>query len=122
MSLGLVLKAFDPVDVISPLSEELGMLDAHVMKFCDVECTVRPEGVGVNNAVRSDSLLNDREQCFGSCVRRDGRKNLPAPFKQAEYGHFASCSSASFPFSDSTEITLISLDLHIQFVAGKLRG
>jgi hypothetical protein len=26
------------------------------------------------------------------------------------------------PFSDSTEITLISLDPHIQFVAGKFRG
>jgi len=122
MSFGLVPKVFDPVDVISPVGEELGMIDAHVMKFCDVECIVRLESVGVNNAVRSDYLFNDREQGFGSCVRHDSRKNLPSPLKQAEYSHFASCSSASFPFSDSTEITLISLDLPIQFVAGKLRG
>jgi hypothetical protein len=40
MSLGLVLKAFDPVDVISPLSEELGMLDAHVMKIQDIKFIV----------------------------------------------------------------------------------
>jgi hypothetical protein len=32
------------------------------MKFCDVECIVRLESVGVSNAVRSDSLFNDREQ------------------------------------------------------------
>ena len=123
MSFGLVPKVFDPVDVISPVGEELGMIDAHVMKFCDVECIVRLESVGINNAVRSDSLFNDREQGFGSCVRHDGRKkHLPALFKKAKYSHFASCSSASFPFSDSIEITLISLDLSIQFVAGKLRG
>jgi hypothetical protein len=82
MSFGLVPKVFDPVDVISPVGEELGMIDAHVMKFCDVECIVRLESVGVNNAVRSDSLFNDREQGFGSCVRHDVRKNLPAPLKQ----------------------------------------
>ena len=119
MSFGLVPKVFDPVDVISPVGEELGMIDAHVMKFCDVECIVRLESVGVNYAVRSDYLFNDREQGFGSCVRHDSRKNLPSPLKQAEYSHFGSCSSASFPFSYSTEITLISLDLPIQFVAGK---
>lgn len=121
MSFGLVPKVFDPVDVISPVGEELGMIDAHVMKFCDVECIVRLESVGVNNAVRSDSLLNDRKQGFGSCVRYDSRKNLPAPLKQGEYGHFTGCSSASFPFSGSAEITFISLDLTIQLIAGKLR-
>jgi len=122
MSLGLVLKVFDPVDAISPLGEELGMIDAHVMKFRDVEYIVRLEGIGVNNAVQGDSLFNDRKQGFGSCVRYDSRKNLPAPLNQAEHGHFTGCPSASFPFSDSTEITFISLDLPIQFIAGKLRG
>ena len=68
MSLGLVPKVFDPVDVISPVGEELGMIDAHVMEFCDVERIVRLEGIGVNNAGGSDSLFNDREQSFGSCI------------------------------------------------------
>lgn len=35
MSLGLVPKVFAPVDVISPVREELGMIDEHVMEFCD---------------------------------------------------------------------------------------
>jgi hypothetical protein len=105
MSFGLVPKVFDRVDVISPVGEELGMIDAHVMKFCDVECIVRLESVGVNNAVRSDSLFNDREQGFGSCVRRDGRKNLPAPLKQAKHGHFHGCSSTSRSFASSSEVT-----------------
>ena len=34
--LGLVPKVFDPVDVISPVGEEFGMVDAHVMEFGDV--------------------------------------------------------------------------------------
>ena len=122
MSLGLVPEVFDPVDAISFFGEEFGMIDTHVMEVGNVECIVCLEGIGVNNTVRSDSLFNDREQGFGSCVRHDSRKNLAAPLKQAKDGHFARCSFVSFAFSDSTEITLISLDLPIQFVAGKLRG
>jgi hypothetical protein len=80
MSFGLVPKIFDPVDVISLVGEEFGMVDAHVMEFGDVECIVCL-GIGVNNAVRSDSLFNNREQGFGSCVRGDGGKNLSAPLK-----------------------------------------
>jgi hypothetical protein len=56
MSFGLVPEIFDPVDVISLVGEEFGMVDAHVMEFGDVECIVCLEGIGVNNAVRSDSL------------------------------------------------------------------
>ena len=41
MSLGLVPKVFDPVDVISTVGEELGMIVAHVMIVCDVMCIVR---------------------------------------------------------------------------------
>jgi hypothetical protein len=93
-----------------------------IMKFYDIESIVRLESIGVNNADRSDSLFNDREQGFGSCVRHDDRKNLPAPLKQAEHGHFSRCSSVSFFFSDSTETTLIILDLSIQCLAWKIRG
>ena len=113
MSFGLVPEIFDPVDVISLVGEEFGMVDAHVMEFGDVECIVCLEGIGVNNAVRSDSLFNNREQGFGSCVRDDGCKNLSAPLKQAEYSHFSGCSSTSSSFSHSSEITLISLDFTI---------
>ncbi len=81
MSFGLVPEVFDPVDVISLVGEEFGMVDAHVMEFGDVECIVCLEGIGVNNAVRSDSLFNNREQGFGSCVRNDGCKNLAATLK-----------------------------------------
>jgi len=39
MSFGLVPKVFDPLYVISPFGEELGMIDAHVMKICVVYST-----------------------------------------------------------------------------------
>ena len=47
MSFGLVTKVLDSVDVISPVGEDLGMINPHVMKFCEVECIVRLESVGV---------------------------------------------------------------------------
>jgi hypothetical protein len=77
MPFGLVPKVFDPLYVISPVGEELGMIDAHVMKICDFEYIVRLESVSVNNAFRSDSLLNDREQGFGFCVSQDDPKTFP---------------------------------------------
>ena len=38
MPFGLVPKVFDPVDVISPACEEIGMVDAHVMEIGNVKC------------------------------------------------------------------------------------
>jgi hypothetical protein len=46
-SLGDAPKVLDSVDVISPVGEDLGMINPHVMKFCEVECIVRLESVGV---------------------------------------------------------------------------
>ena len=37
-SFGWVPKVFDPVDVISPACEEIGMVDAHVMEIGNVKC------------------------------------------------------------------------------------
>ena len=61
--------------VFKPFVEVLmvASIESHVMGFCDVERIVRLEGIGVNNAVGSDSLFSDREQFFGSCISRDGR-------------------------------------------------
>ena len=75
--IGLIPEVLHAVDVVSLIGEELGMIDAHVMEFGEVEGVVGLETVDVNNAVRGDSLFNDREQGFGSCVRHDGRKTLP---------------------------------------------
>ena len=98
MSFGLVPKVFDSVDVICPVGEELGMVDAHVMKFCDVECIVRLESVGVNNAVRSDSLFDDREQGFGSYVRHDDRKTFPPRLSKPKTATLPAAPLPRFPF------------------------
>jgi hypothetical protein len=81
MTLRLISAILDSINVIASVGEELGMVDVHVMEFGDVECIVCLEDIGVNNAVRSDSFFNNREQGFGSCVRNDGCKNLSAPLK-----------------------------------------
>jgi hypothetical protein len=67
--------------VISFDGEEFGIVDAHVMAFGNIDCILYLEAIGVNHSVRSDSLFNDREQGFGSCVRHDGRKHLAALLK-----------------------------------------
>ena len=74
MSVGLVSKVFDQVDVIPPVCEEIGLVDAPVMEIGIVKRIVCLEGVGVNNSVQNQSLLNNREQSLGSYVRNDSLK------------------------------------------------
>jgi hypothetical protein len=50
--------------VIFPVGEEFGIIDEHVMEFCDVERIVRLEGVCLNKTVWSDSVFDDQEQIF----------------------------------------------------------
>jgi hypothetical protein len=121
MKFGLVPKVFDIGNVISAGGEDLGMIIVHNIKLCDVECIVCPETVGENNAARSHSLQWSGSM-FRYYARHNARKNLSVPFKQNENRHFADSSSASSPFSESTEITLNSIYLSIPFEIGKLRG
>jgi hypothetical protein len=120
MTLRLMQKKIDSIDVISSVCEELGMIDPHMMTVAHFESIVDLERVGVNNALGCHFFLNDRPQRFRPCVWDNGSDNLPAPLKQAEYGHFPGCTSTSFSFANSSEVTFIRFDFPAQFATGKL--
>ena len=68
MALGLVPEVLDSVDVIFPVGEQFGVVDAAVLERRDVQHVVGAEGVGVDDAVGDDLVLNDGLQRLALCV------------------------------------------------------
>jgi hypothetical protein len=64
MSLRLIPKVFNAVNVIFAFSKFLGMIDSQMLEFGDVKGIVRPEMVSVNDAVSPDFPADNRYQRF----------------------------------------------------------
>jgi hypothetical protein len=122
MTLGLIPKVFNAVNVISLVGEELGVVDAHVMKVAHVKSVVCLECIGIDDTVGLDLLLDDRQQCRSAGVRNNSREDLSAPLEQAEDGDLAGGSPATLAFAPASEVALVGLDFSAELVAGKLAG
>ena len=122
VTFGLVPEVLDPVDVASAPGEESGVVDPVVMKARDIQSVVGAEGVGEDDAVGADLLLDDRQKRLGPGVGNDGRVDLSTPFEKAEDGDLARSTASTLPFPDPAEVALISLDLAGEFEARLLAG
>lgn len=60
MSLSLVPEILDSIDVVLLVGEQLGMVDAAVVKTRNIQSIVGSECVGVNNTIGLHFLLYDR--------------------------------------------------------------
>ena len=60
MPFRLVPEILDTVDVVAVFSEELGVVDADMMKVRNVEHVIGPEAVRVDDAIRLYLAFNDR--------------------------------------------------------------
>ena len=118
MPFGLVPEVLDPIDVVVSISEELRVVDSHVVKITDIKGIVGLESVGVNDAIGNHFLLDDRQDSLGFGVRDDGRVNLPTPLQEPEDRDLASCPSATLALANASEVAFIRFDLSSQFVAG----
>ena len=64
MTLRLVPKILNPVDVILLVCKEFRMVDSEVMKIRNVQYIVGSPTVRIDNAVRNDLTLDNRDQSF----------------------------------------------------------
>jgi hypothetical protein len=119
MELRLIPEILDSINGSASVGEDLKMVDSHGMKVAHVESIVGLKSVRVNDAVGFHFSLDDRQQSLRPCVGHNGSENLPAPLEQAEYSHFAGCSSASLSFASPPEVTFIRFDFPAQLVTGK---
>ena len=111
VSLGLVPKVLNAVDMAFLFDECFRMIDADVMELRDIQHIVGSETVGVDNAVRLDAIPNNSQQslCLGildhHCI------HLTATLEETEDGHLTGCPSPSLAFSNASEVALIDFDL-----------
>ena len=87
VSLSLVPKVLNAVDMAFLFDECFRMIDADVMELRDIQHIVGSETVGVDNAVRLDAIPNNSQQslCLGildhHCI------HLTATLEETEDGH-----------------------------------
>lgn len=62
MTLGLVPKVFDAIDVIMVVRKQLAMVDSIMFKFRHIQRIITAPAIGINNAVRGDLAGDDRHQ------------------------------------------------------------
>ena len=122
MTLGLIPEVFNAINVIAPVGEELGVVDAHVMEVAHVESVVGLERIGVYDTVGLYLLPDYRQQCRGAGVGDDGSEDFSAPLEQAEDRDLASSSSPPLAFASASEVALVGLDFSAELVAGKFAG
>ena len=87
-----------------------------MVRLRDIERVVGVERVGVDDAVRLDLFLDDREQSLCSSVRDGRRIDLPATLQQPEKSDFPGGTSTALALPDSAEIVLVRLDLARQLI------
>ncbi len=79
MSLGLVPKILNTVDVVTALADKsLAMVHTLVMKLRHIQHIIGRKTVRVDNTVGRDFLTDDGDQRGGFGVRNDRRVNLAA--------------------------------------------
>lgn len=117
MTFGLVPEVLNPIDVVLPVGKAFRVVNADMVEIRDIQGIVARESVRVDDAVREDHPLHDREQGGGAGVGDHDRKDPASSLQQPENRDFARCSTATFSFPGSTEVALIDLDF-----ASKGRG
>ena len=81
VALGLVPEILDPVDVVSGVCEELGMVDPVMLERTDIQRIIPVPAVRINDAVGHDLTLNDRQKRAAFGVRDHASINLSTTLK-----------------------------------------
>ena len=68
MSLCLVPKILNAVDMIFLVCKQLGVIDAHVVKVRHIEGVIGTKSICVNNTIRLYFFLNNRQKSVAFCI------------------------------------------------------
>lgn len=78
-------EVLNAVDVVLPVSEELGVVDPHIEEIVEFELVKGAKAVGVDGAVRLDFTGACRDQRVGLGVFHRHDKDVAAAFQQPEH-------------------------------------
>ena len=122
MTLGLIPKVLDAVDVILALSQVLGVVDAHMVEVGNIQGIADSESVCIDNAVGTYLLFNDGHDSLPFCIGDYSGVNLSFALQDPKDGHFACRASTSLALARTAEMTLVGFHFAIEFVARQLAG
>src|ERR1035437_266073 len=111
MTLGLIPEVLDAVDVVLLIGEQFGVVDAVVLETRNIEHVVGAEGIGVDDAVGDDLVLDDGLQRLTLGVRDDLGIDLAAAFEQAKHGNLATGPATALALAMASEVALVHFDL-----------
>ena len=110
MSLGLVPKVFNAINVVVAIDKGRGMVNPNMMETRDIQGVVTGQGIGIDNAIGHNHMVDDRQQRGRFRIGNGGSIDLPAAFQNPEHRDFSGGASAPSPFSMAAKITFIDLD------------
>jgi hypothetical protein len=120
MTLGLIPEVLDAVDVVLLIGEQFGVVDAVVLETRYVEHVVGAEGIGVDDAVGHDLVLDDGLQGLALGVGDDLGIDLAAAFEQAKHRNLAASPATALALAMASEVALVDFDLAEQRDASSL--
>ena len=68
MTLRLIPKILDPVDMIFGICEGFRMVDPVVLEIADIENIIATPAVRINDAIGQNFAGHDRHECLGSSL------------------------------------------------------
>jgi hypothetical protein len=69
MTIGLVPKVINAVDMILLISKELWVVNPHVVEWRYIKCIIGSESIRVDNAIGLYFFLNDGQECLCLGIR-----------------------------------------------------
>jgi len=97
VALSLVPEILDAIDVAVPVREQFRMVDPVMFEGRDIQYVVRAEGVGIDDAVRHDFVLQDGFQGLAFYIWNDFRIDLATPLQRPNTGTFPAAPRPRLP-------------------------
>lgn len=110
MSFGLIPKVFNPIDMVRSLHEAFGMIDPEMAEIRDIQRVVTGEAISIDNAIGSNHLMDNGQECHFASIRDNFGVHLTASLENTKDGHLARSPSSPFAFSMAPKVTLIDFD------------
>jgi len=111
MSLSLVPKVLNAVDMAFLFDECFRMIDPNVVELRNIQHIVGSEAIGIHDAVRLDAISNNSQQSLCLSVLNHHSVDPAATLEETENGHLTGRSSTSLAFSNTSEVAIIDFDL-----------
>jgi hypothetical protein len=108
MTLRRVPEFLDAVDMVSGFNILLRVIDAVMSELRDIQSIITQKTISIDNTVRFDRPLKDRNQCNLLGIVDDDDVHLAAFLEQPEYRNFTSRAAVELPFPGATKIDFVT--------------